>query len=85
MLTIDLKTYIFQCSKNDFTPTSADTCNHVKSCTKHGRPDKPQRELTSSLFFLTCPPNRVVITPCLDFRYKASDSYDFGTGEYECP
>ena len=24
----------------------SDTCNQVKSCTKHGRPDQSQRELT---------------------------------------
>ena len=31
--TIDVKTTIFQCSKNYGSPT----CNQVKSCTKHGR------------------------------------------------
>ena len=27
----------------------SDTCNQVKSCTKHGRPDQSQRELTVAL------------------------------------
>ena len=27
----------------------SDTCNPVKSCTKHGRPDQSQRELTVAL------------------------------------
>ena len=35
----------------------SDTCNQAKSCTKHGRPDQSQRELTivlnSSITFLT--------------------------------
>ena len=43
----DLKTIIFQCSKNYGTPTPS--CNQVKSCTKHGRPDQSQRELTVAL------------------------------------
>ena len=27
----------------------SDTCNHVKSCTKHGRPNQSQRKLTVAL------------------------------------
>ena len=43
---IDLKTIIFQCSKNYGV---SDICNQVKSCTKHGRPDQSQRKLTVAI------------------------------------
>ena len=39
-----IRTIIFQCSKKH-----SDTCNQVKRCTKHGRPDQSQRELTVAL------------------------------------
>ena len=38
-----LKTIIFQCSK---TYTTLRRLYQVKSCTKHGRPDQSQQELT---------------------------------------
>ena len=31
----------------------SDTCNRVKSCTKHGRPDQSQRKLTVALNIYT--------------------------------
>ena len=43
----------------------SDTCNEVKTCTKHGRPDQSQRELTVALLEnlkehnLICLPNKI--------------------------
>ena len=58
-----MKIIIFQCSKN--LPHS-NTCNQVKSFTKHGRPDQSQRELTVALIALlvTYPPSSFDISYC---------------------
>ena len=47
----NLKTIIFQCSKK---LRHSDTCNQVQSCTKHGRPDQTQQELTVALNVYVC-------------------------------
>ena len=42
------------CGSNTYQIMYGETCNQVKGCTKHGRPDQFQQKLTVALNCTTC-------------------------------